>query len=602
MDSRKRRPSLFDVDAATLALLNESSDDDSTDSEEEPCMHNDEEDDILLSEYGESDNNVSSDFDDLDLMSDSDTENSSSETHSDDSDQTFGSNPTVPDPTWHSRGSARSRFPFNGNPGLKVNVQDTEDPISFFELYFDDALINLIVQQTNLYAQQVIAEKDGRLKKRSRMKEWKETDADEIKLYLAMLLLQGIVRKPKKTLYFSKKSSLNTPFFRRIFSCDRFLLLSKFLHFTNNDDTEDVSSVPQKLVKLWPVLQHIKNKFSSVYVPEEHVSIDESLMLWKGRLSWKQYIPSKRARYGIKSYEICESSTGYIWDFFVYTGKSTEYNSAYENESSVGAKAILTLAHDLLDKGYCISMDNFFSSTHLFDLLCSRSTDAVGTVRANSKGLPKKLMKKKLNKGDVAAMYKDKLMALRWRDKKCVQMLSTIHDATTVEVESRGKTKQKPKVCVDYNDRMGGVDLSDAYLASYPSARKRMKKYYKKQFRHILDMATFNAFILYKKCGGEMSRLTFILTLVDRIVEKHHSLQRQMKPGRPSREQNPLRLTERHFPDFIPSTSSNPKPTRRCHVCYSHKPRKQTHFMCNQCDKALCAAPCFQIYHTIKNY
>ena len=98
MDSRKRRPSLFDVDAATLALLNESSDDDSTDSEEEPCMHNDE-DDILLSEYGESDNNVSSDFDDLDLMSDSDTENSSSETHSDDSDQTFGSNPTVPDPT-----------------------------------------------------------------------------------------------------------------------------------------------------------------------------------------------------------------------------------------------------------------------------------------------------------------------------------------------------------------------------------------------------------------------------------------------------------------------------------------------------------------------
>ena len=355
---------------------------------------------------------------------------------------------------------------------MKVNVQDTEDPISFFELYFDDALINLIVQQTNLYAQQVIAEKDGRLKKRSRMKEWKETDADEIKLYLAMLLLQGIVRKPKETLYFSKKSSLNTPFFRRIFSCDRFLLLSKFLHFTNNDDTEDVSSVSQKLVKLWPVLQHIKNKFSSVYVPEEHVSIDESLMLWKGRLSWKQYIPSKRARYGIKSYEICESSTGYIWDFFFNTGKSTEYNSAYENESSVGAKAILTLAHDLLDKGYCISMDNFFSSTHLFDLLCSRSTVGVGTVRANSKGLPKKLMKKKLNKGDVAAMYKDKLMALRWRDKKCVQMLSTIHDATTVEVESRGKTKQKPKVCVDYNDRMGGVDLSDAYLASYPSARK----------------------------------------------------------------------------------------------------------------------------------
>ena len=174
-------------------------------------------------------------------------------------------------------------------------------------------------------------------------------------------------------------------------SDDRFLLISKFLHFTNNQET-GVSCVSKKLEKLWPVLEHMKNKFSSVYVPEKHISIDESLMLWKGRLSWKQYIPSKRARYGFKSYEICKSSSGYIWDFFVYTGKNTEYNPAYEQESSVGANAILTLAHDLLDKGYCISIDNFFSSITLFDSLCSRNTDAVGTVRANSKGLPKELM------------------------------------------------------------------------------------------------------------------------------------------------------------------------------------------------------------------
>ena len=59
----------------------------------------------------------------------------------------------------------------------------------------------------------------------------------------------------------------------------------------------------------------MKRKFSSVYIPDEHVSIDESLMLWKGRLGWRQYIPSKRARYGIKSYEICDSQSGYIWDF-----------------------------------------------------------------------------------------------------------------------------------------------------------------------------------------------------------------------------------------------------------------------------------------------
>ena len=155
MDSRKRRPSLFHADDVTSALLDGSSDDDSIDSEDEPCMRNDEEDDILLSESGESDSYLLSDYDDLNLMSDSVSEHSSNESDSDNldnSDQTHGSNPIAP--TWRSRGSARSRFLFNGNPGLKVNVQNTEDPISFFELFFDDELINLIVQQTNLYAQQ----------------------------------------------------------------------------------------------------------------------------------------------------------------------------------------------------------------------------------------------------------------------------------------------------------------------------------------------------------------------------------------------------------------------------------------------------------------
>ena len=145
MDFRKRRPSLFDADDVTSALLDGSSDDDSIDSEEEPCMRNDEEDDILLFESGESDSYLLSDYDDLNLMSDSVTEHSSNESDNlDNSDQTYGSNPTAP--TWCSRGSARSRFPFNGNLGLKVNVQNTEDPISFFELFFGDELINLIVQ------------------------------------------------------------------------------------------------------------------------------------------------------------------------------------------------------------------------------------------------------------------------------------------------------------------------------------------------------------------------------------------------------------------------------------------------------------------------
>ena len=106
-------------------------------------------------------------------------------------------------------------------------------------------------------------------------------------------------------------------------------------------------------------------------------------------------------------------------------------------------------------------------------------------------------------------------MALQWRDNKYVSMLSSFHDDAVTEVIVCRKVKQKPQVCHDYNDKMGGVDCSDAYLASYPSARKWLKKYYIKQFRHLMDMASLNAFILYKKNGVEKSRLWFMLRLID---------------------------------------------------------------------------------------
>ena len=149
---------------------------------------------------------------------------------------------------------------------------------------------------------------------------------------------------------------------------ERFLFLGKFIHFNDNQSYQ--GNLSHKLLKIWPILEHLNLKFASVYLPEQDVSVDESLMLWKGRSRCKQYIPLKRARYSVKSYELYESSSEYIWTFFVYTGADTSYHPDYCNESSMGSKCILTLAHSLLNKGYCINMDNFFSSPGLFDMLC----------------------------------------------------------------------------------------------------------------------------------------------------------------------------------------------------------------------------------------
>ena len=84
-------------------------------------------------------------------------------------------------------------------------------------------------------------------------------------------------------------------------------------------------------------------------------------------------------------------------------------------------------------------MDNLFSSPDLFD--------AVGTIRINRQGLPDELKTTALKKRKVFAMYRNKPMALRWRDKKYVSMFSSFHDDAVTEIIVRRKVKQKPQVC-----------------------------------------------------------------------------------------------------------------------------------------------------------
>ena len=85
--------------------------------------------------------------------------------------------------------------------------------------------------------------------------------------------------------------------------------------------------------------------------------------------------------------------------------------------------------------GYCISMNNFFSSPQLYNMRCDNYIDSVTTLSSNRKGVPKEIASQKLKKGEIAAMYTRSLMVLKWKDKKDVLMLSTFHYDNTKEIE-----------------------------------------------------------------------------------------------------------------------------------------------------------------------
>ncbi|KAG5875732.1 hypothetical protein JTB14_030769 [Gonioctena quinquepunctata] len=100
----------------------------------------------------------------------------------------------------------------------------------------------------------------------------------------------------------------------------------------------------------------------------------------------------------------------------------------------------------------------------------------------------------------------------------------------------------------------------------------------------------------------KLSSADFQLELIRQILETYHNDNVQGgSEGRHS-EDNPMKLSARHFPDIIPPLTYKAKPSKRCIVCSNQRKRKETRYMCQECYVPLCVVPCFKRYHTVKKF
>jgi hypothetical protein len=199
---------------------------------------------------------------------------------------------------------------------------------------------------------------------------------------------------------------------------DRFESMCKFMHFSNND-SKDTYQGPPNLFKIYPVVSYLNIKFQNLYIPDQNIAMDKSLTLWKGRLSFRQYIPLKSSKFGIKSYELCESSLGYLWSIIIYTGKDSVFKTTFIADANTKTSAIvLSLVKPLLNRGHTLWMDNFYNAPALAQKLKSLKTDCVGTLCPNRKDVPKMVKDKKLKKGELTAQHSGPVCVLKWCDKK----------------------------------------------------------------------------------------------------------------------------------------------------------------------------------------
>ena len=130
--------------------------------------------------------------------------------------------------------TAPQATPFTPQPGPNVSPS-CESPEDCFALFFDDVLLDYIVDNTNKYVEKKIA--SMRQTKHGFYRNWRPVTREEMKGFIAVILNIGIIQLNDLKEYWSTDGSTNLPFFRSVFSHDRFFQIFGALHVGDLEGT-----------------------------------------------------------------------------------------------------------------------------------------------------------------------------------------------------------------------------------------------------------------------------------------------------------------------------------------------------------------------------
>lgn len=490
-------------------------------------------------------------------------------------------------------------FPFSGNlPGSSSESMNATDVMDYLYLFLPAEFYDELLLQTNRYADQIRATHNITYP-------WCPITKEELMAFIGIVISMGLIGLPSYRDYWSCDPILCHAWFRTVMSRNRFCEIKRYLHVVDNS-LASTTTPSDKLWKIRPMIQILQERSQRMYNPHQQVSVDESMIGTKARLSFLQYMPKKPIKWGIKVWVCSDSVTGYIYTFDVYVGADP---SIPKYPKGLAHHVVMKLLQPLFGKGYVVYMDNFYSSPALFEDLLAEQITANGTVRSNRKNFPKFCsITPKPPRGTCRFQYCKNMLALCWHDRREILALSTDVGDMKTKVSRRVGTDviqvDCPVVIDDYNTFMGGVDMADQYMCYYTLGRKT-RKWWRHVFWRLFDQAILNALIIYR--SNHRNSLQRILSHKDFRLQLAHKLCAgallTSRVTRRSPSQNLSRLLGKHF---LYRTDVK----ARCVVCgnkrvssrSNRKRDKKVKTRCKKCDVNLCVGHCFELYHTRVNY
>lgn len=474
-------------------------------------------------------------------------------------------------------------------PGItkEGGVQDIAEA---FSLFLTNDILDIVVRETNRYAERYCAEVNNGQNPPQQPLCWNNIDIDELKAVIGLLLIAGA----DKSAHVSTRdlwSPTAKPVYKSVMTVVRFESILRFMRFDDRR-TRDQRRTTDKLAAFRDIWMMFLDRLPKMYRPNMDMTVDEQLVSFRGRSSFRQYIPSKPGKYGLKIFWNCDAMTSYPLKGEIYLGRQP----GTAREQNQGEQLVKRLTQPWWNTGRNVTCDNFFTGTRLAEELLSVNTTIVGTMRRNKVEIPSEMQKSKSReeKSSVFGFNRQlTLVSYVPKKNKAVILLSSMHHDMKISEEN----DKKPDIILHYNDTKSGVDNLD-HLVRLHTCKRATRRWPLTLFMNMLDVGGVAAYIVWVKqmpnwCQGKSNRRmlflselghSLILPLQLRRIENPKSLQRGPKLA--------LQLLGFNIDNSQQQQLRTPMGAQgRCHVCPRNRDRKVRN-RCTKCHRYCCAEHC----------
>ena len=478
-----------------------------------------------------------------------------------------------------------------GKTGPTVSINLIPNESSSFKLFFDEEIISYIKKESLDYMEKITKKEESKkIKFGSRLYYLKNYNInnEDIYAYLALRIYMGIVKIPKKEMYWSTSNLYHNNFISSIMPKCYFKFLESSLHFVELNEDEELLKKNDPRYKLGKLMELLNERFYKYYILNQNITIDETMVHFKGTNSMKFYIPSKPHKWGFKLHLLSESLTGYTSKVLLDPGKKKDYllcnNIEYKNERILKSEKII---FELLDskyhnKGYHLYIDSWYSSISCIEKLQKYGFCVTGMISDNRIKLVN-FLEKNLEEKETKIFYNPKLHQnlIIHKDKRILKLITNFKYNNIDE-------GRRPYAIIDYTDNMHGVDYMNL-KTSYYSIGEKCYKWYKYIFSRMVEISLENSRIIFNKVHNKKKTIfEFRENVMLQLLENYHKRRKGIS--------NKVFLRNKHLVKF--SFFHLPVKKNKFEFCKSCDCKITKNF-CEDCKVFLCIN-CYKNYHMNK--